>query len=1277
VSESSRKCSFSRRSAARPLHTDKHGLARTDTAAPQTAAQSESRCPIRNPVNPVHFPLLRGLRGSACASSLLRVTACALLLLLLAMPALGGEVYLRGPDERGEGLLPAAPGVPPGLENLESFTVDVYAEDFPGFAGFQVELDLPAGFYMNYTISAPARNTTYFPEARDAYRAKTMGFYSIEYIDPFEPELGYADKTIPAEEEEEAVNPQNMVWTGHEGLTWLMTITVYYDATVGGNYTLDVYADNTEFADADEEALPYTIVTGSVTIESGGGDGLGGGGEEEEDFAEEMDGGGLLDSGGSVLDEEWADGIRSDGGAIYYVDGENGDDDTGEGSSSAPWATITKALTGRSDGDIIVVAGFSGEDPTVYDETVQIEDVAVILTGGFHNDNGTWTKDPETYRTIIDRDSAGRCVEIINCERGSAIYNFTLQNGQDDVKGAGVYIQDSGSSAAPVIIAGNVITDNAILSVADEYAPQFWQGGGMYCDNSEIVIAGNIVYNNSAGTVADRCDGGGIFLSDTIVHAFSDNVIQLNDGSGHGGGLTFESVSGPNGSPAVLNRNTIIENNAKEGGGLYASKSPLHFINNLIVLNIATATGGAIRASDQGEPVDLAFINCTIADNNGTPSSGLELRFWDLDSNCLIRNCIFWGNGFDPQNPDGSQITASISVGDNPSLLIEYSDIHYGEANIDINEEDELEWGDGNVTVLPDPLFVQENQQSRAEPGDYHLKQSPLSPCIDTATDDEAPADDLWQQLRPIDGDGDEKDEHDMGAFEWRPSPTEPDIPVSAGEIYYVEKDATGTGTSTSPYGSIVSALGAAGFGSIIIVAGGETALEYSESLTITEGVKLWGGYAHDGNGNWAPAIETHESVIDGNASGPCITITGTAVGPVISGFTITGGQATAGGGIHIEDSGSAVPVVICNNVIHSNIATGSGATGGGICCIEDEGESAVAIYQNFIMDNEVQATSGAGCGGGVYVQGATVVDFSRNVVMGNQVAPQQGGTSGHGGGVYFEDIAQPTGGLNVVNNLVVKNIVSTACASGEGGGFYVTFSEPTAIRFTNNTIADNDANASTTADGGGLYHTKAQAVVVNSIIWRNMIKGEHVDTSGSQISIDGGSVDVSYSDVEGGEAKVATANGGTTEWDENLDAQPRFLCDYVPLEYDGDYRLRNYASRLEDTSQCIDYGTVVGAPLIDIRGQERPVPPSEKVDVGAFQMQDADHIRLLEGDAILDLKTNILDLIYIRNRLNQSVATGDNWQANVNGDANINILDLLFTRNRLNQTCVNQYEAE
>ncbi|HUW32684.1 MAG TPA: dockerin type I domain-containing protein [Planctomycetota bacterium] len=48
----------------------------------------------------------------------------------------------------------------------------------------------------------------------------------------------------------------------------------------------------------------------------------------------------------------------------------------------------------------------------------------------------------------------------------------------------------------------------------------------------------------------------------------------------------------------------------------------------------------------------------------------------------------------------------------------------------------------------------------------------------------------------------------------------------------------------------------------------------------------------------------------------------------------------------------------------------------------------------------------------------------------------------------------------------------------------------------------------------------------------------------------------------------------------------------------------------------------------------------------------------------------NILDLIFIRNKLNQSVETGDNWKADVNQDTRINILDLIFVRNKLNTQC-------
>jgi len=59
-----------------------------------------------------------------------------------------------------------------------------------------------------------------------------------------------------------------------------------------------------------------------------------------------------------------------------------------------------------------------------------------------------------------------------------------------------------------------------------------------------------------------------------------------------------------------------------------------------------------------------------------------------------------------------------------------------------------------------------------------------------------------------------------------------------------------------------------------------------------------------------------------------------------------------------------------------------------------------------------------------------------------------------------------------------------------------------------------------------------------------------------------------------------------------------------------------------------------------------------------------------IEGDANMDCRVNILDLIFIRNKLNQPVGTGDNWKADVNGDGRINILDLIFVRNKLNTQC-------
>jgi len=48
------------------------------------------------------------------------------------------------------------------------------------------------------------------------------------------------------------------------------------------------------------------------------------------------------------------------------------------------------------------------------------------------------------------------------------------------------------------------------------------------------------------------------------------------------------------------------------------------------------------------------------------------------------------------------------------------------------------------------------------------------------------------------------------------------------------------------------------------------------------------------------------------------------------------------------------------------------------------------------------------------------------------------------------------------------------------------------------------------------------------------------------------------------------------------------------------------------------------------------------------------------------DGRVNILDLILVRNLLNQDPFSGDNWKADVNRDGRINILDLIYIRNHI-----------
>jgi len=189
---------------------------------------------------------------------------------LFASFAMGGIVYLEGPDERGEDpLTPATSNSDP--TEFGTFTVDIYAEDMAGFAGFQLLADFvhsslgsqDTGFYVSYGPGddppfegrAIVYNHDFLDSTpRSACSGQTVGWLSMDQEPPGPPDFvpgPYIDKSITDK-------------------TWLMSVTYWYTSDApDGVYTIGVDTDNTVFGDTREEpptAIPYTVVGGGFTI---------------------------------------------------------------------------------------------------------------------------------------------------------------------------------------------------------------------------------------------------------------------------------------------------------------------------------------------------------------------------------------------------------------------------------------------------------------------------------------------------------------------------------------------------------------------------------------------------------------------------------------------------------------------------------------------------------------------------------------------------------------------------------------------------------------------------------------------------------------------------------------------------------------------------------------------------------------------------------------------------------------------------------------------------
>ena len=282
----------------------------------------------------------------------------------------------------------------------------------------------------------------------------------------------------------------------------------------------------------------------------------------------------------------------------------------------------------------------------------------------------------------------------------------------------------------------------------------------------------------------------------------------------------------------------------------------------------------------------------------------------------------------------------------------------------------------------------------------------------------------------------------------------------------------------------------------------------YKEKLTITRTVKLQGA--------GAPT-----TVIDGEGGGPIVRITDGAA-PIIDGFTITGGNATAnngrGGGIYAK--GATLTLTHCHIV--DNIASSDVnvfGKGGGLYA--EATTAPLHIQANNFQGNvafsvplhlTVVENQGGGNGGGLAIGPGASADIIGNTFRGNigftrgddTGFPYLGQTWG-GGGIYTEGDT-----VNVDGNTIADNFGGLRGNVGHGGAVNIASGVVTLSR---NQMLRNTALADGSFGQGGAVNATAQfrslTITDNDFEGNTGVLSGHSPLPNAFISCGGGAVHI------------------------------------------------------------------------------------------------------------------------------------------------------------------------
>lgn len=284
----------------------------------------------------------------------------------------------------------------------------------------------------------------------------------------------------------------------------------------------------------------------------------------------------------------------------WHVSAQTGSDTEGDGSPSAPWASIHHALSRVHDARLSRRHAILVARGTYTGGTFEMKEF-VHLYGGF--DPADWSRDIERNPTVLDGEGRGR---VAICANEAKLDGFHVRNGVIRGKGGGLLCQSTSPVISNNVFTGNrtlapmpwtpefiheIANDGGAIAALDGAAPRIrhnlfvdngtesGRGGAIAAHNhSPALISGNVFMGNRAGSddAARSSDGGAVSAAFHSAADIFHNVMLGNraDGTNDGGAVFTERWS-----PIRVGGNVIVDNaSTDDGGGIYLSGQIHHYI---------------------------------------------------------------------------------------------------------------------------------------------------------------------------------------------------------------------------------------------------------------------------------------------------------------------------------------------------------------------------------------------------------------------------------------------------------------------------------------------------------------------------------------------------------------------------------------------------------------------------------------------------------------------------------------------------------------------------